>query len=165
MESISTDSNRSRDANGMSVIGSVRVLLADDQQGVLDAISHLLESEFDIVAAVENGQRVLEAVDCLDPDLLVLDISMPVLNGIEAAARLNLKEASCKAKLIFVTVHQDPDYIEAAFAVGARGYVLKSRLAVDLLPAIREVLEGRTFVSPCTAGPRPSLPTPTLTTH
>ena len=131
------------------------VLLADDQQGVLDAISKLLDGEFRIVAAVRDGERVIEAVGRLNPDLLLLDISMPVLSGIEAAARLKLKESARSPKLIFVTVHEDPDYVEAAFAVGARGYVVKRRLAVDLLPAIREVLQGRTFISPSTANGHP----------
>ena len=131
------------------------VLLADDQQGVLDAISKLLDGEFRIVAAVRDGERVIEAVGRLNPDLLLLDISMPVLSGIEAAARLKLKESARSPKLIFVTVHEDPDYVEAAFAVGARGYVVKRRLAVDLLPAIREVLQGRTFISPSTANAHP----------
>jgi DNA-binding NarL/FixJ family response regulator len=126
-------------------------LVADDQQAVVEAISGLLDGKFRVVATVQDGERVIEAVKGLNPDLLLLDISMPVLSGIEAAARLKLNASSFRSKLIFVTVHQDPDYVEAAFAVGARGYVLKQRLAVDLLPAIREVLPGRTFISPPTA--------------
>ena len=95
-------------------MGCVRVLLADDQPEMLQEISQLLDGEFSIVAAVEDGEQVVEAVQRLDPDLLVLDISMPVLSGLEAAARLKLKESACRAKLVFVTVHQDPDYVEAA---------------------------------------------------
>jgi DNA-binding NarL/FixJ family response regulator len=146
-------------------MGCVRVLLADDQPEMLQEISQLLDGEFSIVAAVEDGEQVVEAVQRLDPDLLVLDISMPVLSGLEAAARLKLKESACRAKLVFVTVHQDPDYVEAAFAVGALGYVLKSRLAVDLLPAIRAALEGRTFVSPPTTPRNPFLGAPALATE
>lgn len=137
--------------NEASVTGDVRVLVADDQQAVVEAISGLLDGKFQVVATVQDGERVIEAVKGLNPDLLLLDISMPVLSGIEAAARLKLNESPSRSKLIFVTVHQDPDYVEAAFAVGARGYVLKQRLAADLLPAIREVLQGRTFISPPTA--------------
>ena len=145
--------------NRANVTGDVRVVVADDQQPVLDAISQVLDGEFHVVAAVQDGERVVEAANRLNPDLLLLDISMPVLSGIEAAARLKLNESPRAPKLIFVTVHDDPDYVEAAFAVGARGYVLKRRLAVDLLPAIREVLEGRTFISAPTNGGGPLLPT------
>jgi len=134
--------------NGANLTGRVRVVLADDQPRVLETIVQLLDEEFDVVAAVQDGERAIEAADRLNPDLLLLDISMPVLSGIEAAARLGINESACQAKLIFVTVHQDPDYVEAAFEAGARGYVLKHRLALDLLPAIHEVLQGRTFVSP-----------------
>jgi len=143
----------------------VRVLLADDQQGVLDAISRVLGGQFDIVAAVHDGEQAIEAADRLSPDLLLFDISMPVVSGIEAAARLKLGKAACTAKLIFVTVHEDPDYVEAAFAAGALGYVVKHRLAVDLLPAIREVLQGRTFVSPSTGNGSASATAPALTSH
>ncbi len=129
----------------MDSIERPRILLADDQQAILETTAQLFDGEFDIVAAVQDGERVIEAVARLDPDILVLDISMPVMSGIEAAARL--KESACKAKVIFLTVHDDPDYVEAAFSVGAFGYVLKARLNVDLLPAIREVLRGHTFVS------------------
>ena len=92
---------------------------------------------------------MIEAVARLDPDLLVLDISMPILSGIEAAYRL--KGSGSRAKVIFLTVHGDPDYFEAAFCVGDLGYVLKPRLVVDLIPAIREVLKGHIFVSPSVA--------------
>jgi DNA-binding NarL/FixJ family response regulator len=128
------------------LIGNPRILLADDQSEIFKTVTELLDGEFDIVATVQDGERAIAAVARLDPDLLVLDISMPVLNGIEAASRL--KESACRAKVIFLTVHDDPDYVAAAFSAGALGYVLKPRLAVDLLPAVREVLQGHTFVSP-----------------
>jgi len=124
----------------------VRILLADDQQEMLETPSQLFDGEFDIVATAQDGQGAIEAVARLDPDLLVLDITMPVLSGIGAAARL--KKSGCRAKVIFLTVHDDPDYVEAAFAVGGLGYVLKPRLTVDLLPAMRAVMHGHTFVSP-----------------
>jgi DNA-binding NarL/FixJ family response regulator len=106
----------------------------------------LLENEFDVIAAVANGERVIEAAVRLAPDLLVLDISMPILNGIEAASCL--KESGSTAKVIFLTVNEDPYIVEAALSVGACGYVLKQRLAADLIPAIRQVLQDRIFVSP-----------------
>jgi len=123
----------------------IRILLADDQQEMLETVARMLEDEFDVVAAVANGERVIEAAIRLAPDLLVLDISMPVMNGLEAAARL--KESGSEAKVIFLTVHEDPVIVEAAFSVGARGYVLKQRLAKDLILAIREALDGRIFIS------------------
>jgi len=127
-------------------MASPRVVLADDQEEILETVSRVLRSDFDIVAAVPDGESAIEAVARLDPDLVVLDISMPILNGLEAASLL--QESGSKAKVIFLTVHDDPDYVEAAFSVGARGYVLKARLGIDLLPAVREALQGRTFVSP-----------------
>ena len=124
----------------------IRILLADDQPGMLETVARLLEDEFDVIAAVANGESAIASAVRLAPDLLVLDISMPVLNGIEAAARLN--EAGSRAKVIFLTVNEDPVIAEAAFSIGARGYVLKQRLATDLIPAIRQALQDRTFVSP-----------------
>jgi DNA-binding NarL/FixJ family response regulator len=124
----------------------IRILLADDQEEVLKGVARLLEDEFDVIAAVPNGERAIEAAVRLAPNLLVLDISMPVLNGLETA--FYLKKSDAKAKVIFLTVNQDPDIIEAAFSVGALGYVLKQRLATDLIPAIRQVLDDGIFVSP-----------------
>jgi DNA-binding NarL/FixJ family response regulator len=124
----------------------IKILLADDQQEMLETVARLLEDGFDVIAAVADGERVIEAVVRLAPDLLVLDVSMPILNGIEAASCL--KDSGSKAKVIFLTVHEDPDIVEAAFSVGARGYVLKQRLATDLVPAVRKVLHDRFFISP-----------------
>ena len=123
-----------------------RVLFADDQAEILEAVSRLVDGECEIVASVHDGKSALEGVARLDPDVVVLDISMPVLNGIETASRL--RESACRARVVFLTFRDDPDYVEAAFSLGAFGYVLKSRMASDLLPAIREVSEGRKFVSP-----------------
>lgn len=123
----------------------IRILLADDQQEMLEAVTRLLEDEFDIVAAVENGEDAIEAVENLNPDLLVLDISMPVLNGLEAASRL--QSSASGTKVIFLTVHEDIDFVEAAFLAGALGYVLKGRLTIELIPAIREALQGHVFCS------------------
>jgi DNA-binding NarL/FixJ family response regulator len=123
-----------------------RVLLADDYREMLDRVTQLLREEFDIVGSAHDGGQALEAAARLNPHLLILAISMPVLNGIQVAARL--RDSGCKAKVIFLTVHEDRDYIDAAFAVGALGYVLKSRVATDLLPAIYAVLQGHRFTSP-----------------
>lgn len=124
----------------------IRVLLADDHQGILAEIRRELGTEFEVVAEVGNGQDAVDAALTLDPDVLVTDISMPVMDGLQAAACLRAKR--CRAKVIFLTIHEDPDFLDAAFSVGAFGYVTKARLSVDLVHAIREALLGNTFVSP-----------------
>jgi DNA-binding NarL/FixJ family response regulator len=123
-----------------------RVLLADDHKNFLAAATRLLQPEFEVVKTVGDGQVLLEEAARLEPDIVVLDISMPVLNGIEAARQL--RAAGSRAKIVFLTVHQDPEYVQAAIAAGAEGYVVKCQLATDLLPALREALAGRLFISP-----------------
>ena len=124
----------------------VRVLLADDSPCMLQAARRILEPEFEVVGTVDDGQAVLEATKSLNPDVLILDISMGVMNGLEAA-RL-LRHIGSTAKIVFLTVHNDQDYVEEAFSAGAVGYVIKPRLGTDLLVAVREALMGHTFVSP-----------------
>ncbi len=98
-----------------------------------------------MVRSVIDGRKAVEAAAELDPDLVVLDVSMPVLDGI-AAAR-SLRASGSRARVVFLTVHRDPDYASAALAAGAIGYVFKCRLASDLLPALRNALEDRSFLS------------------
>jgi DNA-binding NarL/FixJ family response regulator len=124
----------------------VRVLLADDHRDFLAAAARLLQPEFEVVKTVGDGAALLEEAARLKPDLLVLDISMPGLNGLEAARQL--RAAGSCAKIVFLTVHQDPEYVHAAMAAGALGYVAKCQLASDLLLALREALVGRSFISP-----------------
>ncbi len=123
-----------------------RVLLADDHLTMREMVTLLLESEFDIIGAVTDGQALIEMAAELNPDVVILDITMPGLNGIEAARRL--KTDGSRAKIVFLTVHEDPDFVRESLATGALGYVVKTRLASDLLVAVRRALEGRTFVSP-----------------
>lgn len=123
------------------------MLLADDLPEMLEAAAQLLRDDLDIVTRAQNGQEALDAAARLNPDLLVLGISMPLLSGIQVASRL--RELGCNAKVIFLTVHEDPDYVEAAWSVGALGYVLKSRITSDLRAAVQEVLSGRRFISSC----------------
>jgi DNA-binding NarL/FixJ family response regulator len=123
----------------------MRVLLADDHEDFLAAVVRHLEPQVEVVKAVGNGQALLDEAARLEPDVIVLDISMPVLNGIEAARKL--KAMGSLAKIVFLTVHADSDYVRAALGTGALGYVLKSELASDLLPCLKEVLVGRSFVS------------------
>ena len=123
-----------------------RILLADDHTAMRDRVVHLLEDEFEILDVFEDGQAIVEAAQRLKPDLCLLDISMPILNGIEVANEL--KQDGSTTKIIFLTIHEDPDFVQAAMNTGASGYVVKSRIASDLLTAMREVLAGRTFISP-----------------
>jgi len=104
-----------------------------------------LSKEFDVVGAVTNGQDAVEEVHRLDPDVLVIDISMPILNGLQAASQL--QSTKCRTKVVFLTVHEDQDFVAAAFSVGASGYVTKSHVTTDLVPAIRDAIEGRTYIS------------------
>jgi len=127
-------------------IGAARILLADDQEEMRRAIANLLEGEFDIIGAAENGQRAVELVPVLCPDIIVLDICMPVLNGIEAAAQL--RSSGSAPKIVFLTVNDDPDFVDAALATGALGYVLKCSASEDLIPAIHQAVDGKRFVSP-----------------
>ena len=123
-----------------------RVLLADDHAAVLAQVINRLTGTFEIVGSVGNGPDLIRAVAHLDPDVVVLDITMPGMDGIEVA--LKFQRAGCRAKLVFLTVHDDPDYMRAALQAGGTAYVVKSRLAHDLVSAIHEALAGRGFVSP-----------------
>ena len=122
------------------------ILLADDHPSFPKLVESLLKPAFDVLGIVSNGESILEAYTRLKPDIIVTDISMPVLSGFEAAVRL--RKSGCTAKVIFLTVHADPDFVRAALSTGALGYVVKPRVAIDLLAAIKEVLEGRVFISP-----------------
>ena len=122
------------------------ILLADDESAVRDRVRRLLESEFRVVETVSDGQALLAAADRLKPDVILADISMPVLSGFEAARRLKLLSPS--TRIIFLTVHEEPTVVTEALEIGVNGYVIKRAAAQDLIAAIREVLEGRCFVSP-----------------
>jgi DNA-binding NarL/FixJ family response regulator len=127
----------------------MRVLLADDHRKLLELIRVQLEPTFDVVETVEDGESLFEAACKLQPDVIVSDISMPRLNGIEAVKRL--RESGSTSKVVFLTVHAHPDFVQAGFKTGALAYVSKLRISADLLVAIREALEGRVFVSPMEA--------------
>jgi len=124
----------------------MRVLLADDHPRILSRLTDLLEPEFKVIAVVGDGQSLIETAKSLQPDLIITDISMPILSGIEAAKKI--LQRTPQTKIIFLTVHTDPDYVREALDLGAVGYVFKSRLVSDLRSTIEEVLDGRTYVSP-----------------
>lgn len=123
----------------------VRILVAEDHELMRDTVVRLLKQDFDVVDAVANGKALLEAAARLNPDVCVLDISMPLLNGIDAA--MHLKHSHSSAKVIFLTIHNDSDSVSAGFRSGAEGYVFKIRMAADLVVAVRAVLAGRKFLS------------------
>ena len=122
-----------------------RVVLADDLAQVLSAAAALLKEKFEIVAMVTDGQAALDATLALAPDLVVLDISMPGMSGIEVAREL--KRRGNRAKIVFLTVHQDSDILTTCFAAGGLGYVVKVLMQTDLIPAMYEALADCPFVS------------------
>jgi DNA-binding NarL/FixJ family response regulator len=124
----------------------VRVLLVDDNDAMLARAQAMLSSCCDIVGAVKDGLSALESVAALHPDVVVLDIPMPGLSGLDVA--LNLRTAGSTVAVVFLTVHDEEDFVVAARNAGGLGYVVKSRLAADLIQAVREASAGRPFVSP-----------------
>jgi DNA-binding NarL/FixJ family response regulator len=127
-----------------------RVLLADDHKIVIEGLKSLLRDEFEIVGSVEDGRALVEQASTLYPDVIVADISMPQLNGIEAARQI--KKIDKNIKIVFLTMHQDATYAANAFEAGASGFVLKHSASSELIRAIREAIKGRTYVTPLIAG-------------
>ena len=123
-----------------------RVLLADDHEIVVEGLRRILEPKYDLVAAVADGRELLAEAEKLRPDVIVTDISMPSLNGLEAVRQL--KKQGVRAKIVFLTMHADADLATEAFAAGAVGYVLKSSAGRELIDAIETVLEGRVYLTP-----------------
>jgi len=126
--------------------GRARIFLADDHQAILDRVTELLVGQFELVGQAHNGKDALEGIESVRPDVLVVDIGMPVMNGLQVIQRL--KEQRSRVKVIFLTVQEDPEYVAAALQYGARGYVTKPRMSSDLVAAVEEVLAGGTFLSP-----------------
>jgi DNA-binding NarL/FixJ family response regulator len=127
-------------------MGRPRVLLADDHSLLLGAFAKLLSEECDIVGQVSDGRALVAAAEKLQPDVIVLDISMPLLNGLEAGRQI--KQRSRNIKLVFLTMNEDADVAAEAFRSGASAYVLKRSAAPELAAAIREVMQGRSYVTP-----------------
>ena len=123
-----------------------RILLADDHSLVLEGFRRILEDQCEVVGTAENGRALLEAASRLKPNVVLLDISMPLLNGIDATR--HLKKVSPDVKVIFVTMHADPAYLNEAFKAGASGYLLKRSAGTELIQAIQSVLGGNFYVTP-----------------
>lgn len=137
-----TTPNRSA---GDEFVPQPRVIFADDNAQFLDHTVQALAGECRIVGTAGDGPSALELIERLDPDVAVLDITMPILDGLDVARRL--RASGIQTKIIFLTVHDDPDYLREALAVGGMGYVVKHRLVSDLPEAIQQVSAGRRFVS------------------
>ncbi len=134
-----------RAGRGTRAVQRPRILLADDNPEVLEAVTEILKHDCLVLESVLDGQSVLRDALTLRPDVIVLDISLGDLTGIEVARHLH--DMGCKAKIVFLTVHENPDFIRAAFEAGASAYVFKSTLGTDLLDAIEAVNAGETFIS------------------
>jgi len=127
-----------------------RILLADDHKIVLEGLKGLLEREFELVGTVEDGRSLVAQAARLRPDVIVADISMPRLNGIDAVRQIKKNDPSIK--VVFLTMHPDPSYAAGAFEAGASGFVLKHSASSELVTAIKEAIQGRTYVTPLVAG-------------
>ena len=127
-----------------------RLLIADDHKIFVEGLKRLLDADFDIAGVVENGRELVAAAEKLRPDLIVADISMPMLNGIEAVRQI--KKARPEIKVVFLTMHPDVAYAASAIKAGGTGYVLKHSAPDELITAIQEGLKGRTYVTPLIAG-------------
>jgi DNA-binding NarL/FixJ family response regulator len=134
----------------MSRLSRPRVLLADDHRIVAEGLKSLLSAEFDLVGVVEDGRALIEAVRKLRPDVIVADITMPHLNGLDAL--VSLKKDNPRVKVVFLTMHQEVAYARRALAAGAAGFVLKHSAPAELLTAIRAALDGKTYITPALAG-------------
>ena len=124
----------------------MRLIVVDDHPQIISTVTELLRGNYDIVATSGTGSEAIEAIAAFKPDAVVLDISIPGLSGLEVAQRL--KTIHSHTRIVFLTVHADPDYVKEAFAAGANGYVLKSDLLADLPKALKQAFAGDHFISP-----------------
>ncbi len=123
-----------------------RILLADDNTEILDHVSDMLRTDYEVIGKVTDGDSVCAAAKRLLPDLIILDISMGEYSGIEICRQL--RERGYAGEIVFLTVHDDPDFVNAAIGAGGRAYVIKSRMATDLELALQAVLSHKVFISP-----------------
>src|SRR5262245_4968724 len=134
----------------MSRVSRPRILLADDHRMVAEGLKSLLSAEFDLVGVVEDGRALIEAAKKLHPDVIVADITMPHLNGLDAMGPL--KKDNPRVKVVFLTMHQELAYARRALEAGAAGFVLKHSAPAELLTAIQAALAGKIYITPAVAG-------------
>jgi len=139
-----------------SIVSSIRLLLADDNLEILEMLVDMLQPTYAVTAALSDGTSVLQQAPILNPDLIILDISLGEMTGFDVARRL--QKAGVTAKVIFLTVHENVDFVRAAFDAGAAGYVYKSRISSDLLDAIVTTCAGGRFSSADVAASSSSSP-------
>lgn len=130
-------------------MGRVKILLADDHQIVLEGLKGLLAEEYEVVGLAENGVTLIKEALRLSPDVIIADISMPLLNGIDAVRQI--RKEGLRPKIIFLTMHNDAVYAKEAMAIGASGFVLKHSASSELLTAVREAIRNNTYISPAIA--------------
>jgi DNA-binding NarL/FixJ family response regulator len=135
-------------ASEEELVHRITILLSDDNPAILDHVGKMLgkEKSYQVVGAISDGRLVVREYTRLRPDVIILDISMGEVSGIDIAK--DLRDSGCRAKIIFLTVHEDSDYVNAGMGAGGSAYVVKSRLSQDLAPAITAVLSNKLFVSP-----------------
>ncbi|HEX3100270.1 MAG TPA: response regulator transcription factor [Pyrinomonadaceae bacterium] len=123
------------------------MLVADDNREMRNTVVHLIEDEFDVVGTVGDGQALVDAESRLSPNIGIVDISMPVMSGIEAA--IEMRKRGSSMKIVFLTVNEDTDFVTAALETGASGYVIKRHMVTDLISALKATTAGGIFISPC----------------
>ncbi len=123
-----------------------RILLADDNAQLLEVTAKMLASSFEVVGTAQDGQELISKALLLHPDVIVVDITMPLMTGIEAARQL--RKAGSAARLVFLTIHSEDEFLQACLEEGALGYVIKTHIKDDLVPAVNAAMAGKPFVSP-----------------
>jgi DNA-binding NarL/FixJ family response regulator len=129
----------------MVPVSKIRIVLADDSEEMLNLLKEVLQPEFEVIAAVRDGSDLLQAVKNLKPDVIIADINMPEMSGIEATRRII--DEDMKAKVILLTMHTDRRIVEKGISAGAKGYVFKLAASRELVPAVYEVIRGRFYIS------------------
>jgi DNA-binding NarL/FixJ family response regulator len=130
----------------MVPVSKIRIVVADDHEEMLSLVKEVLQPEFEVVAAVRDGRDLLNAVKNFKPDVIIADITMPEMSGIEATRKI--VEEDLEARIILLTMHNDRTMVEEGLSAGAKGYVLKLAASQELVPAVYEIIQGRFYISP-----------------
>jgi DNA-binding NarL/FixJ family response regulator len=130
----------------MVPVSKIRIVVADDHEEMLSLVKEVLQPEFEVVAAVRDGRDLLHAVKNFKPDVIIADITMPEMSGIEATRKI--VEEDLEARIILLTMHNDRTMVEEGLSAGAKGYVLKLSASQELVQAVYEIIQGRFYISP-----------------